>query len=407
MRPFNPLWITVTLFLVQALHTAAGQALPLKVSDATFQPETNGGVGLLSFTATLEGVVPVGGDDEVIPAGTAVTLIWSTGDQTARGGANSCGPGVDYLAQSQVALTLTAAQPIGQINVPICGDTRDEPNETFTVVLSLAGGSAALERSVVTGTIVDDDPMPTISIGAAQRVEGNAGTAMMTFPVSLSTASGQQVTGNFQTEVSGLTATQGANCTGGVDLQSTSGQVSIAEGLTSGQINVPICGDLVPEANQTFRARLIGATNANLPSNPSGIGTILNDDATFSVGDVTITEPTTGTRSVRFTVSLSSASPHNVGVSYRTVDGTARAIGPGTGPWTCPLIDYLSRTGSLAIAAGATSGFVDVTICGGDSTSEGSETFHLDLSNPTGTTIADARGTATIKNNGGLQIRLP
>ncbi len=75
-----------------------GQGLTVSVADATFQPETNGGVGLLSFPATLVGP-PAQGDQPApgIPAGTQVTLIWSTGDQTASGGTNSCGPGDDYL----------------------------------------------------------------------------------------------------------------------------------------------------------------------------------------------------------------------------------------------------------------------------------------------------------------------
>ena len=375
-----------------------GQGLTVSVADATFQPETNGGVGLLSFPATLVGP-PAQGDQPApgIPAGTQVTLIWSTGDQTASGGTNSCGPGDDYLAQSQVGLTLSSFQPVGQINVPICGDSRDELNETFNVVLSVSAGSATLTRNVVTGTIVDDDPAPTISVGAAQQVEGNAGSAIMVLPVTLSTASGRQVSANFQTEVTGLTATQAANCTGGADLQTTSGQVGIAEGLTSGEIRVPICGDAVPEAHQTFRARLTGATNASLPSNPAGIGTILNDDATFSAPDAALTEPTVGTRAAKLAVNLSSASLHEVRVSYRVVDGTARSVGVGTGPWACPMIDYMAPTGVLIFPPKTVQRFVDITVCG-DSGNEGSEYFYLDLSNPIGTTIADPRATITIRN---------
>lgn len=408
MRCSNLLSIAAALFVLQALNPAASQGMSVSVADATFQPETSGGVGLLTFNATLQAVQdPNIEGEEGIPAGTQVTLIWSTGDQTARGGTNACGPGVDYLAQSQVGLTLSTSFPVGRIDVPICGDTRDEGNETFSVALSVSSGSATLTRNVVIGTIVDDDAPPIITVGAAQLTEGNAGTAMMALPVLLSSASGLPIAANFQTEVAGLTATQAANCAGGADLQLTTGQVSIAEGLDRGQINVPICGDLLPEANQTFRVRLTGATNATLGANPTGIGTILNDDSTFSVSDPSVTEPTIGTRTVRFTISLSALSPHPVDVSYRTVDGTARAIGPGSGPWTCPLIDYLSRSGVLRIPANTPSGVVDVTICGGDSTSEGSESFHLDLSNPVGTTIADTRGTATIRNAAELKIQIP
>jgi hypothetical protein len=398
MRVHSFLSLTAVLLACQVLQTAAAQGLTVTVDDATFQPETNGGTGLLAFNATMQAVQDTtNADPEQIPGNAQVTLIWSTGDQTARGGA-SCGPDVDYLAQSQVGLTLTASQPTGRINVPICGDTRDEPNETFTVVLSISYGSAALTRNIATGTIVDDDPAPTISVGAARRVEGNSGAATMALPVLLSTASGRQVTANFQTEVTGLSAVQAANCSTNVDLQQGSGQVSIPAGLDRGTINVSICGDTAAEPDQTFRIRLSGATNASLATNPTAIGTILNDDATFSVNDVTVTEPLSGTKTVRVTVQLSSTSSSEVRVNYRTTDGTARSTGPGSGPWNCSIIDYFPASGTLPIPAGATSGHADVRICGGDARGEPNQSFYLDLSSPVGTTISDARGVVTIRD---------
>jgi hypothetical protein len=409
MRIHAMLSLAVVLLAGQALETAAGQGLTLTVNDATFQPETNGGTGLLSFGVSMAAVQdPTNADPEEIPTGTQVTLIWSTGDVSARGGA-SCGAGVDYLAQSQVGLTVSAAQPNGQINVPICGDTRDEANETFNVILSVSSGSATLARNTATGTIVDDDPAPTISVGAAQQVEGNSGTTTLAVPVVLSTPSERPVTANFQTEVTGLTATQASNCTGGADLQLASGQVSIAEGVDRGVANVSICGDVVAEPNQTFRVRLTGATNASLATASSAIGTILNDDATFSVNDVTVTEPVSGTKTVRFTVSLSSTSSNEVRVSYRTTDGTARSTGSGSGPWNCSMIDFFPVSGTLPIPANATSGFVDVSVCGGDARGEPNQVFYLDLSAPVGTTIADARGVATIKDAfpSAPKLRLP
>ncbi len=101
--------------------------------------------------------------------------------------------------------------------------------------------------------------------------------------------------------------------------------------------------------------------------------------------DAAVTEPATGTKSVGFTVSLGSASSNRIEVDYRTMDETARSTGPGTGPWTCPVVDDLSET-------------VTTSICGGDSTSESNETFTLRLANPVGTTIADSSGVATIRN---------
>ena len=401
MRFLTVLSVATALFGLQTLQSAASQALSVSVADATFQPETNGGTGRLSFNATLGG-----GGTTGIPSGTQVMLVWSTGDQTARGGAN-CGPGIDYLTQSQVGLTLSASQPAGLINVAICGDARDEANETFSVALSVSGGSAGLTRNFAIGTIVDDDPAPTIGVGAAQGFEGNAGIAAMAFPVVLSTVSGQQGAATVQTDVTGLTATQAANCAGGADLQPTSGQLSIAEGLDRGVVNVPICGDTAAEPDQTFRVRLTGASNAGIGTNSTAIGTILNDDAMFSVSDMAVTEPVSGTRTASFTVRLSSASTNEVRVNYRTADGTALSTGPGTGPWNCSTIDYFPVSGTLSIPAGGTSGVVNVSICGGDARGEPNQTFYLDLSSPVGTTILDARGAATIRDAFPPRLRLP
>ena len=52
-------------------------------------------------------------------------------------------------------------------------DSTDEPDETFTVTLSGVSSNAALGSSATaTGTIVDDDGKPTVSIANASAAEG-------------------------------------------------------------------------------------------------------------------------------------------------------------------------------------------------------------------------------------------
>jgi len=81
------------------------------------------------------------------------------------------------------------------------------------------------------------------------------------------------------------------------------------------------------------------------------------------------------------------ASGRAITVVYATSDGTARAPG-----------DYGAGTGTLVIPAGQTSGQITVAV-NGDTTDEGDETFTLTLSGPSGVTLADASGTATIKDD--------
>ena len=106
-----------------------------------------------------------------------------------------------------------------------------------------------------------------------------------------------------------------------------------------------------------------------------------------AIDDVRVTEGNLGQTAATFTVSLSGASGRAISVVYTTADGTARAPG-----------DYGAGTGTLVIPAGQTSGKVTVAV-NGDTTDEGDETFTLTLSGPSGVTLADASGTATIKDD--------
>jgi hypothetical protein len=64
----------------------------------------------------------------------------------------------------------------------------------------------------------------------------------------------------------------------GVDFTSTNGTLTPHAGETSVVINVPIIGDTLVEADETFRVN-IGSPNANgVVVDGQAIGTILNDD---------------------------------------------------------------------------------------------------------------------------------
>jgi chitinase len=271
---------------------------------------------------------------------------------------------------------------------------------------------------------------PVLSITDATVVEGNAGTTQLAFTLSVN----QRLSGTVSGVVSviGLSgasfrpAIRGQSCGDpGVDFAWPADgpfQMSQAGGtLPSGAylngnpdpnapptatLTIAVCGDPYSEPDEHLFVRLQNVQGAQcFEGTCDGIGTIRNDGdttpmppSTLAVSDPTVSEPITGTRTVSFVVSLGSASPSRVEVDYATVDGTARSTGPGSGPWTCPIIDYLSKTGRLVFQSGEVRKTVTTSVCGGDSTSEGNENFVLRLSNAQGTTIADTSGTATIRN---------
>ena len=105
---------------------------------------------------------------------------------------------------------------------------------------------------------------------------------------------------------------------------------------------------------------------------------------TLSVGDASLAEGNSGTKQMVFTVSLSQAATGPVTVNYATANGTATA---GQ--------DYVAKTGTITFAAGETQKTVSVTI-NGDKVAELNESLALNLSSPSGATLADGAAVGTI-----------
>ena len=105
------------------------------------------------------------------------------------------------------------------------------------------------------------------------------------------------------------------------------------------------------------------------------------------IGDVSITEGDSGTKSATFEVALSEPTTVPVEVSWSTADGTATAGGN----------DYIAATGTLRFEPGETTKEVVIQVVG-DGDVEADEQFFVNLGSPVQATIGDARGVATIKN---------
>ncbi|MBV9467853.1 MAG: hypothetical protein JOZ57_01255, partial [Abitibacteriaceae bacterium] len=221
------------------------------VSNVTV-PEGDSGTTNALFTITLSAA-----------STQPLTVQFATSDGTAKAGS-------DYQS-TNVTVGFSPGTTTRTIAVPIIGDTLNEGNETFTVLLSNPSGGAVISNGSGTGLIVDDDPLPTLSINDVQVAEGNSGITNATFTVSLSVASGRTVTVNY--------ATADGTALSGSDYTATAGTLTIAAGQKSATITVPILGDTAVEADETFTVNLTNVSNATIARN-AGVGTILNDDTT-------------------------------------------------------------------------------------------------------------------------------
>ena len=334
----------------------------ISISDVTVT-EGNSGTTSATFTATLS-----------TASGQTVTVSAATANNTATSGS-------DYTAMSATTLTFSAGTTTQTFTVSVTGDTLDEANETFYVNLT-SGSNVTISDSQGIGTITDDDAAPTISINDVTVTEGNSGSTSASFTVSLSAASGQSIT------VSAATANNTA--TSGSDYTAVSATtLTFSAGTTTQTFTVPVLGDTLDEANETFYVNLSSATNSSI-SDAQGQGTITDDDAspTLSVNDVTVTEGNSGSVTATFTVSLSTASGQTVTVSAATANNTATA---GS--------DYTAVSATtLSFSAGTTTTTVAVTVAG-DTLDEANETFYLNLSSPTNATLSDAQGLGTITDD--------
>lgn len=238
------------------------------------------------------------------------------------------------------------------------------------------GYNAELSRGIIYNS---GGANPCMSINDVTVTEGDTGTTMASFSVTLSAPATQPVRVNYS--VTPTTATAGA------DLETVSGRLDIPVGQTTGTINVPIVGDLLDEFDEQFTVTLASPANAAIVR-AVGVGTISDNDPEPQITINDVSAPEGNFQFLNFTVTLSAASGKPISLRYSTADGTA--VG-GT--------DYNTANDLLLnITPGTTSTGFGVLIFG-DAMHEPNENFFVNLSSPVNAVLADAQGTGTINND--------
>jgi hypothetical protein len=209
--------------------------------------------------------------------GTAETasVNYSTSDGSATANADyTPASGTLFFASGETTKTFT---------VQIINDSLGETPETIRLALSSPSGVALGSPDTTVINIMDDDPVPDVSINSVTVNEETLnGGASAVFTVRLSAASNNTVTVQYITDDD----TAQAN----VDYRPTSGQVTFTPGQTTRPISVPIIADTIDEPNKRFVVILGHPVNANI-TNPFGFGTIIdNDPDPGTTGELLITE---------------------------------------------------------------------------------------------------------------------
>ncbi|HVT76669.1 MAG TPA: Calx-beta domain-containing protein [Acidimicrobiales bacterium] len=354
----------------------------------------------------------------------SVTVHYTTGAQ-----GDTATNGVDYVDQSG-DVVFAPHETSKNVVFNAKGDTIDEGNEVFTVVLGTVtngDGGTFTAGSNGTVTIQDDDAAPGLSLPDTSQVEGNTGdTVNMTFTASLSAKAGHDITyyafthdptNDTDPNTPGVQPPLAA--TAGTDYTALAGTaVTIKAGDLSAKVLVPITPDTKDEFDEWLELRLKETNDVNAANVATAEGKIVDDDALarLDVADPaavtendtpcghTLDAQQTCTVNMTFTVTLTPASNKRVVVDYATADRTA------TSGSTDANADYIATSGSgdpaasptpgtgLEFMPGETSKTVTVPIRG-DNNVEGDESFVLNLSNASNAAIGDGQAQGLIHDD--------
>ena len=238
----------------------------ISIADAAAVTESDTGVVTATFVVTRSG-------DRT----KAVSVQAATDDGTATAPS-------DYTSFTGRTIEFAAGETEQTVTVDVIGDTRNEGVEEFSVVLSQPSGGAVIGQSTGSATIDDNDPLPSLSVNDVTAAELDSGTRNHTFTVTLSSASGREVTVDY--------ATSNGTATAPSDYAATSGTLVFAAGETSKSFTVVARGDTADEPNETYTVTLTNPVNAAI-ADGQGTATITDDDPT-PAATTTTTAPNNG-----------------------------------------------------------------------------------------------------------------
>ena len=353
---------------------------PLWSSDSPF-PE--GGAGSLALQAATYSAAET--------AGTITVTVERAGGSTGSASVAyqtivaSATPGADYEPTSGTLNWANGDVQRKSFTIAVLDDAIDEPDETVTVQLTGASGATLGSPAAATITIVDDEV--TLQHGSLRFASAiySAGEGSGAIDVTVNRFGGTDgaVSVNF--------ATGTGTALADADFTTEFGTLSWGAGdATARIISIPLLQDADFEGTESFSVTLTAPGGGAALATPSTTTISITDDdvaptpgglrfssATYAVGE--------GAGSVVLTVERVLGSDGAIAVNYASNNGSATSAG-----------DYTPQIGSLSWNAGdATARTITVPILD-DMLIEGTESFGVTLTAPTGGAALVAPSSATV-----------
>ena len=309
--------------------------------------------------AVLLGVVR--GDDGVLP----VTVDFATSDLTAT-------DGLDYTSTNNT-LFFAPTERLKFISVPILNDSLKEANKTFRVTLSNPVGATLGNQNTTTVTIVDNDAGFQFETNRYDVLE-DAGVALIGV---------RRGTDATNASVAVDVTTVNGSALSGLDYTGLTNPLTFAPGERLKLVTVPILNDGSKEATKYFRLKLSNPTGGAVLGSPT-LTTVYVQDNDPGVGFEFTGYTNAWGQAADFAVTVLRGNDGTLGsftVDYTTSDLTAQA---GT--------DYQAVSGTLTFQANETAKSLTIPLLQARA-AEGTKSFRITLSNPTGAATLGASST--------------
>lgn len=285
---------------------------------------------------------------------------------------------------SNDTITIPGKQTEASVEIKGIPNSKFNKDKTLTVsttVDDVTNATLGTDKSVdLTITNIDAKPKVTIAPASIEFKEEDSDTKKAEFTVSLSQASDEDVTVEYETSDGTAKSSE--------DYTSASGTLTIPKGETQRKIEVPIINDTMDEYDEVFSLALKNPMDAELGTSSTATCKIIDNDdpPNIVVSSPEVIEGDSGNNTkLIFNVNLSAASGKTVTVTYSTADGTATKE-----------LDYTAIGETLTFAPGDTSTHqIEVEVIG-DDLQEPDETVTLNL---TADNAIGCTATGTIKDN--------
>jgi len=235
----------------------------------------------IAYTCSIENAVGGGGNDILTGSAFANRLDGGSGNDTLTGGMGDDvligGNGSDTAIFAGAYALYTILHDAGTFIVSGGSDGTD--------TLSGIEHFQFSDQTVLASSLTGGEPLPngqpfavSIATTTASANEGNSGTTLFTFTVSLAQAATSSQSVNYTVSGTGGNAASSADFTSAL-----TGTVAFATGQTSATVQVLVSGDTVVEQDETFMVTLSDASSGLQIGTAAATATIINDDVSYKI----------------------------------------------------------------------------------------------------------------------------